>query len=64
MEKYLALAEMGMSLMNLSIFIQLRSISKSRFNKINTNLDITPPNILDMVTFEISLTWYFVPTKA
>jgi hypothetical protein len=42
-----------MLLRNLSIFIQLRSISKSRFIKINTNSDITPPNNLDMVTFEI-----------
>jgi hypothetical protein len=25
---------------------------KSRFNKINTNSDITPPNNLDMVTFD------------
>jgi hypothetical protein len=39
----------------LSKFIQLRSISKPRFNKINTNLDITPPNNLDMVTFEFFL---------
>jgi hypothetical protein len=42
-------------LRNLSKFIQLRSISKSRFNKINTNSDITPPNILDMATFEFLL---------
>jgi hypothetical protein len=55
-EKYLALLGMCMLLRNLSIFIQLRSISKSRFSKINTNLDITPPNNLDMVTFEILLT--------
>jgi hypothetical protein len=55
MEKYLSLVGMYMSLRNLSIFIQLRSISKSRFSKINTNLDITPPNNLDMVTFEILL---------
>jgi hypothetical protein len=54
-EKYLALVGMCMSLRNLSIFIQLRSISKSRFNKINTNSDIAPPNHLDMVTFEILL---------
>jgi hypothetical protein len=40
-----------MSLRNLPKFIQLRSISKSRSNKINTNSDITPPNNLDMVTF-------------
>jgi hypothetical protein len=37
------------SLRNLSKFIQLRSISKSRFSGINTNSDITPPNNLDMV---------------
>jgi hypothetical protein len=55
MEKYLALVAMCMSLRNLSIFIQLRSISKSRFSKINTNSDITPPNNLNMVTFEILL---------
>jgi hypothetical protein len=42
-------------LMSLSIFIQLRSISKSRFSKTNTNSDIIPPNNLDMVTFEILL---------
>jgi hypothetical protein len=36
-------------------FIQLQSISKSRFNKINTNSDITPPNKLDVVTFKILL---------
>jgi hypothetical protein len=42
-------------LRNLSIFIQLQSISKSRFNKINTNSDITPPNSLDIVTSEILL---------
>jgi hypothetical protein len=41
-----------MSLRNLSKFIQLRSISKSRFNGINTNSDMTPSNNLDMVTFE------------
>jgi hypothetical protein len=41
-----------MSLRNLPISIQLRSISKSRFSGINTNLDITPPNNLNMVTFE------------
>jgi hypothetical protein len=56
-EKYLALVRMCMLLRNLSIFIQLRSISKSKFSKINTNSDITPPNNLDMVTFEILLTW-------
>jgi hypothetical protein len=39
-------------LRNLPNFIQLQSISKSRFSKINTNSDITPPNNLDMVTFE------------
>jgi hypothetical protein len=54
-EFFLALVGMCMLLRNLSIFIQLRSISKSRFNKINTNSDITPPNNLDMVTFEILL---------
>jgi hypothetical protein len=54
-EKYLALVGMCMSLRNLSFFIQLQSISKSRFNKINTNSDVTPPNNLDMVTFEILL---------
>ncbi len=53
--KYLALVGMCMSLRNLSKFIQLRSISKSRFNKINTNSDVTPPNNLDMVTFKILL---------
>jgi hypothetical protein len=41
-----------MSLRNLPKFIQLRSISKSRLSGINTNLDITPPKNLDMVTFE------------
>jgi hypothetical protein len=41
-----------MPLRNLLKFIQLRSISKSRFSGINTNLDITPPNNLDMVTFD------------
>jgi hypothetical protein len=56
MEKYLALVGMHMSLRNLSIFIQLRSISKSSFSKINTNLDITPPNNLNIVTFKILLT--------
>jgi hypothetical protein len=30
-------------------------MSKSRFNKIITNSDITPPNNSDMVTFEILL---------
>jgi hypothetical protein len=44
-----------MSLRNLSKFIQLQSISKSRFNGINTNSDITPPNNLDMVTFKFLL---------
>jgi hypothetical protein len=53
--KYLALVGMCMLLMSLSIFIQLRSISKSRFSKTNTNSDIIPPNNLDMVTFEILL---------
>jgi hypothetical protein len=41
-----------MSLRNLPKFIQLRSISKSRFSGINTNSDITSPNNLDMVTSE------------
>jgi hypothetical protein len=50
--KYLALVEMCMSLRSLPKFIQLQSISKSRFSKINTNSDITPPNNLDKVTFE------------
>jgi hypothetical protein len=62
-EKYLALVGMCMLLRNLSIFIQLRSISKSRFSKINTNSDITPPNNLDMVTFEVLLAQNFVSTK-
>jgi hypothetical protein len=53
--KYLALVGMCMLLRNLSIFIQLQSISKSRFSKINTNSDITPPKNLDMVTFEFLL---------
>jgi hypothetical protein len=44
-----------MSLRNFSIFFQLPSISKSRFNKINANSDIKPPNNIDMVTFEILL---------
>jgi hypothetical protein len=44
-----------MSLRNLPKFIQLQSFSKSRFSKINTNLDITPPNNLDMITFEFLL---------
>jgi hypothetical protein len=45
-----------MSLRNLSKFIQLRSIPKSRFRGISTNSDITPPNNVDMVTFEFFLT--------
>jgi hypothetical protein len=50
--KYLALVGMCMSLRNLPKFIQLgSSISKSRFSKINSNSDITPPNNLDMFTF-------------
>jgi hypothetical protein len=53
--QYLALVGMCMSLRNLSKFIQLQSISKSRFSRINTNSDITPPNNLDMVTFEFLL---------
>jgi hypothetical protein len=44
-----------MSLRNLSKFIQLRSISKSRFSKINTNSEISHPNNLDMATFEFFL---------
>jgi hypothetical protein len=40
------------------------SISKSRFSMINTNSYITPPNNLDMVTFEFLLTCDFVSTKA
>jgi hypothetical protein len=44
-----------MSLRNLSKSIQLQSISKSRSSGINTNLDITPLNNLDMVTFEFLL---------
>jgi hypothetical protein len=47
--KYLALVGICISLRNLPKFIQLRSISKLRFSKINTNSDITPPNKLDMV---------------
>jgi hypothetical protein len=47
-----------------SIFIRHRSISKSRFNKIKPNSDITPPNNLDMVAFEILLACGFVSTKA
>jgi hypothetical protein len=39
-------------LRNLSKFIQLQSISKSRFSGINTNSDITSPNNLDIVTFD------------
>jgi hypothetical protein len=49
-----------MSLRNFSKFIQLRSISKSRFSRINNNSDFTPPNNLDMVTFELLLAWDFV----
>jgi hypothetical protein len=44
-----------MSLRNLSKFIQLRSILKSRFNGNNTKSDITPPNNLDMVSFKFLL---------
>jgi hypothetical protein len=50
--KYLALVGICVSLRNLPKFIQLRSISKSTFSKINTNSDITPPKNLDIVTFE------------
>jgi hypothetical protein len=39
--KYLALLGMCMSLRNLSIFIQLQSISKSRFSKIKTLTQIS-----------------------
>jgi hypothetical protein len=39
-------------------------INHKMFNKINTNSNITPPNNLDMITFEILLTWDFVSTKA
>jgi hypothetical protein len=53
--KYLALLGICMSLRNLPKFIQLRSISKLRFSKINTNSDIAPPNNLDIVTFEFLL---------
>jgi hypothetical protein len=42
-------------LRNLSKFIQLQSISKSRIGKINTNSDITPPNNLDMAMFDFLL---------
>jgi hypothetical protein len=41
-----------MSLTNLPKFSEFQLISKSRFTKINTNSDITPPNNIDMVTFE------------
>jgi hypothetical protein len=51
----LALVGMYMLLRNLSKFIRLRSISIPRFSKINTNSDITPPNNLDMATFEFFL---------
>jgi hypothetical protein len=44
-----------MPLKNLPKFIQLRSISKSRFSKINTNSDVEPPNNLDVVTFKFLL---------
>jgi hypothetical protein len=39
-------------------------IAKSGFKKINTNSDITPPNNLDMATYEFLLAWDFVSTKA
>jgi hypothetical protein len=42
-------------LRNLYKFNQLRSISKPRFSKINTNSNITPPNNLNMATFEYLL---------
>jgi hypothetical protein len=54
-EKYLALVGIYISFRNLPKFIQLRSISKSRFSKINTISDITHPNNLDMVAFEFFL---------
>jgi hypothetical protein len=54
--KYLALIGISMSLRNLTKFIQLRSISKSRFSKINSNSDIRHLKNLDMVTFEFLLT--------
>jgi hypothetical protein len=44
-----------MSLRNLHKFFQLPSILKSRFSKMNINLDIRSPNNLDMVTFEFLL---------
>jgi hypothetical protein len=44
-----------MLLRNLSKFIQLQSFPKSRFSKINSNSDITPPNNLDMASFEFLL---------
>jgi hypothetical protein len=46
---------MCISFRNLPKFIQLQSISKSRFSKINTTSDITPPNNLDIVTFDFLL---------
>jgi hypothetical protein len=48
----MALVGMCTSFKNLSKFIQLCSISKSRFIKINNNSVITPLNNLDMITFE------------
>jgi hypothetical protein len=54
--QYLALVGMCMSLRNLSKFIQLQSISKSRFSGINTNSDVALPNNLDMVTLKFLLT--------
>jgi hypothetical protein len=51
---------MCMSLRNLTKFTQFWLISKSRFSGINTNLDVTPPNKLDMVTFEFLLASDFV----
>jgi hypothetical protein len=53
-----------MLLRNLPKFIQLRSILKSRFSKINANSDITPLNNLDSVIFEFLLARDFVSTKA
>jgi hypothetical protein len=44
-----------MLLRNIPKFIQLWSISKSRFGGINTNSDIITPNNLDVVTSEFLL---------
>jgi glutaredoxin-related protein len=61
---YFSLVGMYMLLRNLSKFIQLRSISKPRFNKIKTNSDITPPNNLDMLLLKFWSHEIFVSTKA